>query len=397
MQSEQRTGVWIFGALGSIATHVLAGTAAIRRGLAPRRGLVTDMAPLTTLDLPGLDNLVFGGHELRPDTDPLGAAREIASRRGGLTRELVDAVEPELIAVAADLRPGCRAGLGAWAASLGVDSPGDADPVAETARMRADILEFRARHGLDRVVAVNLASTEPVSAALLGSQATGWDSFLAAHGPDIPASVLFSAAALQAGCALVNFTPSPALDLAPIRALALAQGLPICGKDGKTGETLLKSVLGPMFFARNLRVLSWESFNLLGNRDGQVLAHEGNKKSKLAGKSDLLRNVFDYPFHGEVHIDYVPSLDDWKTAWNLIHFEGFLGTRMMLQFTWQGCDSALAAPLVLDLVRLADLALRRGESGPMLHTAAFFKAPLGQVPVDLAGQMALLAEYAKTA
>lgn len=391
-----RTGVWIFGALGSIATHVLAGTAAMRRGIAPRQGLITDLAPLTELPLPDLDALVFGGHELRPQLDPLEAAREIAGRRAGLTSELVEGVADDLRALASDIRPGCLSGLGDWASSLGVD-PGDADPVSETRRMREDIEDFRDRHGLDRVVAVNLASTEPVPEALRADGGEDWDAFLEVHGHAVPASVLFTVAAFQAGCAVVNFTPSPALDLLPVRALADASGRPYCGRDGKTGETLLKSVLGPMFLARNLRVLSWESYNLLGNRDGQVLAHEDNKRSKLEGKSDLLRNVFDYPFHGEVHIDYVPSLDDWKTAWNLIHFEGFLGTRMMLQFTWQGCDSALAAPLVLDLARLADLALQRGESGPMLHTAAFFKAPLGDVPADLPRQMDLLRSYCSSA
>ncbi|NNM32435.1 MAG: myo-inositol-1-phosphate synthase, partial [Gemmatimonadetes bacterium] len=214
--------------------------------------------------------------------------------------------------------------------------------------------------------------------------------------PDLPPSLVFTCAAIEAGCALVNFTPSLALDVPTIAARAVARGLPYCGRDGKTGETLLKSVLAPMFLARNLRVLGWESHNLLGNRDGAVLDHEANRRSKLSGKSEVVEEILDYPLHHRVRIDTMPSLDDWKTAWNLIHFEGFLGTRMSLQFTWQGCDSALAAPLVLDLVRLAEFAHRQGEAGPLRHTAAFFKSTLGGAPAAFPDQMELLRAYARS-
>ena len=153
--------------------------------------------------------------------------------------------------------------------------------------------------------------------------------------------------------------------------------MPHAGQDLKTGETLVKSVLAPMFARRNLRVLSWVGHNILGNRDGQVLNDPDNKASKVKSKDALLAELLGYKPQSLVSIEYVESLDDWKTAWDHIHFEGFLGTKMMLQFTWQGCDSLLAAPLVIDLVRLAALAQRRGESGVMPHLACFFKSPVG--------------------
>ena len=155
----------------------------------------------------------------------------------------------------------------------------------------------------------------------------------------------------------------------------------------------MKSALAPMFRYRNLRVLSWQGYNMLGDRDGVVLAEPENKASKVESKDRLLSQILGYPLHSKVAIDYVPSLGDLKTAWDFIHFEGFLGYRMSLQFTWQGCDSILAAPLVLDLIRLADLATRRSENGPLRHLACFFKSPIDVEEHDLHAQWHGLVRY----
>lgn len=166
------------------------------------------------------------------------------------------------------------------------------------------------------------------------------------------------------------------------------------GRDGKTGETLVKSALAPMFAGRNLRVLSWEGHNILGNRDGRVLEDDANKAEKVASKSDLLEDILGYETHNRVRIDYTPSLGDWKTAWDHVHFEGFLGTRMKLQFTWEGSDSALAAPLVLDLARLVAFADEHGEGGTQPNLASFFKSPYGVNDHDLSRQLQRPYDYA---
>ena len=172
--------------------------------------------------------------------------------------------------------------------------------------------------------------------------------------------------------------------------------MPHCGNDGKTGETLLKTVLAPMFAARALRVLSWQGYNMLGNRDGAVLSDPLHRRSKLASKDEALRSILPDPeLHTHVGIDYVPSLQDWKTAWDFVHFEGFLGVRMSLQLTWSGSDSALAAPLVLDLARLADLSAERGERGVMEHTACYFKSPLSRGSHAFHEQVERLFDYAR--
>jgi myo-inositol-1-phosphate synthase len=169
------------------------------------------------------------------------------------------------------------------------------------------------------------------------------------------------------------------------------------GHDGKTGETLLKSVLAPMFAHRNLHVMSWVGHNIFGNMDGLVLNDPANKKTKVTSKDRLLAEILGYPAQTHVSIEYIKSLGDWKTAWDHIHFRGFLGTPMILQFIWQGCDSLLAAPLVIDLVRFADRAQRRGDRGLLTFLASFFKSPLGTREHDFARQFQLLEAWAAEA
>jgi myo-inositol-1-phosphate synthase len=266
----------------------------------------------------------------------------------------------------------------------------------EIHRIRSQLSAFRTDRSLDSVVVVNLASTEPAIAPSphhedLASLEKCLDEDDAGA---IRASTLYSYAAIREGCPVINFTPSQGALLPALVQLAADRGVPVMGNDGKTGETLVKSALAPMFSYRNLRVLSWEGFNILGNLDGRVLDHPLNKAAKIQTKDQVLSKILGYSPHSRVHIDYVPSLDDQKTAWDFIHFEGFLGARMSLQFTWQGYDSILAAPLILDLARLAELAWRRGESGLMPHLASYFKAPLGVEVFGLHEQYGMLVDYA---
>ena len=150
-----------------------------------------------------------------------------------------------------------------------------------------------------------------------------------------------------------------------------------------------------MFAQRAMQVLSWQSYNMLGDRDGEILAHEENKRSKIASKGELIHELLGEDVHSQVRIDYVPSLGDNKTAWDLIHFKGFLGHRMTMQFTWQGCDAILAAPLVIDLARLMAGAQGRGESGLQKHCGVFFKSPIDSSIHALSAQFDALIEKAR--
>lgn len=395
------TGIWVIWAYGSVATCAIVGAEGIKRGLAPRTGLVTELPALAELDLVGIGDLVFGGCDVRR-TDMVAAAEAVRRDPGIVSRELIDALRPQLLAISADITPGCSLNCGdevtAMAADTGIERGRTASEVV--AEIQRQIRAFRERHRLERVVVVNLASTE--AAGEMPREYGSLKEFARLIVEDrrklLSASVLYAYAAIDLGCPYVNFTPSFGSSIPALEDLATIRGVPHAGKDGKTGETLVKTALAPMFLARNLRLLAWESHNILGNRDGLVLRQPAANRVKTKDKEEALRQlVNDETLHSHVSIDYCPSLGDWKTAWNFIHFEGFLGTRMIMQFIWQGCDSALAAPLVLDLARLTDFAARRGESGALRHLACFFKSPWQVREHDFFRQFALLMDYVESA
>jgi myo-inositol-1-phosphate synthase len=387
---SDRTGVWIVGARGDVAVTTMLGCRAIARGLAAPVGLVTALDEMKNLDLIPLDRLTFGGVDPRTE-GTAERAWQIHREHRVFDRRLVECLVPDLDAVDAAVST-----VGAPAGTVIRREDRDEPLRRAVDRVRAGIAGFRERSGTDRVVVVNLASTEPPVGDHPAHHAL--PAFEAALDADVreavSPSVLYAYAALSERCAYVNFTPSRGARVAALDELALRHGVPYCGNDGKTGETLVKTALAPMFRGRNLKVLSWLGFNMLGNSDGRVLADPVARESKLQSKGGVLPAILGYAPDGKVAIDYVPSLGDWKVAWDFIHFEGFLGTKMSLQFTWQGCDSMLAAPLVLDLVRLADRALRRGERGFLAHTACFFKDPIGVAEHALAAQFQMLLDYA---
>jgi myo-inositol-1-phosphate synthase len=375
-------GVWLIGARGAVATTTIVGAIALERGHANAVGLVTESDSFHGSGLASLDALVFGGHDLL-DTPLVKAAHALCRDVGPLAPELVRLVEDELATREQHLRlaPPIVAG----------------QPPREFVRaVQRDLEEFRTSSGARRVIVVNVASTEPLPAAdLLGLDLAGLERVLDVPDARVPTSALYAYAAIDLGMPYVNFTPSVGASLAALEALARARGVPHAGRDGKTGETLLKSVLAPMFRMRGLQVRSWVGFNVLGNADGLALADPVTAASKTESKGRVVPSILGYEPHTLVRIDYVPTLGDWKTAWDFIQFEGFLQTPMTLQFTWQGADSALAAPLVLDLVRLVDLAASRGERGGLGHLAFFFKSPVSCEVHDLAEQYTLLCRHVK--
>ncbi|MEV8567763.1 inositol-3-phosphate synthase [Streptomyces sp. NPDC051322] len=362
-EHSNRTGVWLVGGRGSVATTVIAGTAALRAGLAGPVGCVTEQPGFPDAGLPRPADLVFGGHDL--SCTPLPKRAEQLVESGVLPHGLPAAVHDDLVAADAEIRPAVL--------------PGRGHRQSEAAEaVEADIAAFRERHGLARVVVVNVSSTEPVAEAHPAHASARALRAALADGQDVlPSSSLYAYAALSAGCPYVDFTPSTGMRIPALAELAAAAGLPYAGSDGKTGETLLKATLGPMFASRGLDVRAWSGTNLLGGGDGETLADPAAMASKTTSKQRVLTETLGHPVEGDVHIDNVPSLGDWKTAWDHVAFEGFLGVRMTLQFTWAGCDSALAAPLVLDLARLMARAQERGVRGPVAELAYFFKDPVG--------------------
>lgn len=398
--NEKKIGVWLVGALGSISMTVILGVLALRKGLCDSTGMVTTTEPFSELGLAPFDAMEFGGWDVRRGS-LCEAALNLSRESVGIDPRLLPAVRDDLAIIESDIRPGTTMNCGEAIERIASGSTECERTIREEiALLAADLEEFKAAKNLSKLVVVNLASTEPLLE--LGEEHARLQAFEDCldrnRRGSVRAATLYAYAAIRTGCPYINFTPSNSALLPAMVELAERRGVPVMGNDGKTGETLVKSALASMFLYRNMEVLSWEGFNILGNMDGLVLDHPENRESKVKTKDAVLAKILGYSPHAQVHINYVPSLNDQKTAWDFVHFRGFLGSKMSLQFVWQGYDSLLAAPLVLDLVRLAELAERRGESGLMPHLASYFKSPLGVEEHRLSEQFGMLKDYAaKTA
>jgi len=398
--TQRRVGLWMIGAFGGVGTTAALGLASLTRGLCETTGLVTELPLFNGLDLDEPAQFVVGGHDVRRGSFR-ETVREMQLRANVFEPAVAEPCLPQLDEWAANVRPGTVLNAGNTIRKLAnlPEAHQVNDLRAAVERIQTDLQEFREKNHLDQVVVLNVASTEPPFelrdfhqslARLLMPQECG------GH-PVLPASSLYAWATLDLGWPYINFTPSLGASFPAIQEMAEQRGAVYGGKDGKTGETLLKTVLAPMFALRNWRILSWVGHNILGNGDGRALDDPANKASKIQSKDQVITSILGYKPQTHVSIEYIESLDDWKTAWDHIHFRGFLGTKMMMQFTWQGCDSLLAGPLVLDLARLALLAQRRGEVGCLRHLACFFKDPTGVAEHDFFKQFTMLAEYTEAA
>ncbi len=365
--SKQQVGVAVVGLGGAVATTAVAGVEQMKLGTGGREGL-----PLAHRDeLVPYESLQFGGWDVNGD-DLAKAAhvhRVLDPAQIEAVGEVLSAIEP-WPAVADPAF--CRNAVGGNVVAI----EGLRDRVE---RIRADLRAFRADRGLDSVVVVNLASTEAwpdVTSAVLADADT-FEKGLDTDSDVITPGMLYAYAAIVEGCPYVNFTPSLAADVPALKELAQRLGVPTAGKDGKTGQTLIKTVLAPAFRTRGLRVEGWYSTNILGNRDGQILDDPSSLASKLGTKGDVLDDILGYEVEDHVvRIDYYRPRGDQKEAWDNIDLVGFLGQRMQLKVDFLCRDSILAAPLVLELVRLVVEAHRRGQGGPQDQLGCFFKAPV---------------------
>ena len=394
-----RIGLWLIGARGGVATTVAIGLKALQRGNVSPIGLVSELPDFQHADIADWDELVIGGSEIRSG-HLVEEAQQFQKSSRAFEASLLEQVEAGLREIDQRIRPGILEQPGEAIAQLAdqLACPTECSPREKIECVKRDLQQFQQDHDLERVVVVNLASTEPPLAA--ENLPASWASLEPLlHQPgslSISSSSLYAIAAIESGCSFVNFTPSLGLNTPALLEYARDCQIPHAGQDGKTGETLLKSALAPVFAQRNLQVMSWVGHNIFGNMDGQVLNDPVNKQTKVASKDKMLGQMLGYHPQSHISIEYIRSLGDWKTAWDHIHFQGFLGTPMVMQFTWQGCDSILAAPLVLDLCRFTERAHRSGEFGNLRQLAFFFKSPIGEDEHDLTRQFDALCQWAKS-
>jgi myo-inositol-1-phosphate synthase len=392
---SSRIGIWFIGAKGGVATTAITGLAALKRGLVGNAGLVTTTPRFAGLDLAAWSDFVIGGHDIREGSLYHEALRMHTESRA-IDIGLLDQCRPDFDDIERNLRPGTLWNVGRTISNLASEEiqtrHSQETPRSAIERVQSELRDFSTAHNLAHIVVVNVSSTEPpIDPASLPQRWNDLNKLIDKRDACLlPASSLYAIAALDLGLSYINFTPSLGSTPKAIHDLAVDRGARHYGYDGKTGETLLKSTLAPMFAKRNLEVMSWVGHNIFGNMDARVLDDPANKKSKATSKDRLLGKILGYTPQTLVTIENIASMGDWKTAWDHVHFRGFLGTPMTFQFIWQGCDSLLAAPLVLDLVRLAERAWRNGNTGLMTFLAPFFKSPLGTDEHDFGLQFQML-------
>jgi myo-inositol-1-phosphate synthase len=377
--------------LGAVATTFIAGVELIRRGMAEPIGSLTQMGTVRLgkrtegrspavgdlVPLASLDDIVFGAWDPFPDDAYVSALNAGVLDPARHLEPIGDALRA--------IQPMPAAFDPAYVKKL--DGPnvmpaGSKRELME--RIRDDLRAFREEHDADRLVMIWCASTEIF--VDLGPQHADIDAFDAAidaDDPSITPSMLYAYAALLEGVPFANGAPNLTVDVPALRDFAGQHGVPICGKDFKTGQTMVKTVLAPMFKARMLGMAGWYSTNILGNRDGEVLDDPDSFKTKETSKLGVLDTILQpetYPeLYGDMHhvvrINYYPPRGDNKEGWDNIDFFGWLGYPMQMKVDLLCRDSILAAPLALDLALFLDLAQRAGMSGIQEWLSFYFKAP----------------------
>ncbi|MFH6781785.1 MULTISPECIES: inositol-3-phosphate synthase [Methylobacterium] len=369
MQPGRRVGVAFVGMGGAVATTAIAGIEMIKSGSNRLDGL--PLAGHAVAGMVGYKDLVFGGWDL--NGDDLGAA---AAGHGVLTKQDIEN--------GAQVLNGMKPWPAVGSAKFCRNIDGGNRIVAKDHReavdcIAGDLKRFREESGVDDVVVVNLASTErwpDLDDPTLNS-AAAFERGLDSSDEAISPAMLYAYAAIKNGIPYANFTPSVAADVPALVDLARQMNVPVAGKDGKTGQTMMKTVLAPALKSRALHVDGWFSTNILGNRDGLALNDKDSLQSKLNTKGTVLDSILGYPVEDHlVHIHYYRPRGDDKEAWDNIDVTGFLGQRMQIKINFLCKDSILAAPLVIEIARVLDLAKKRGDGGVQEQLSLFFKAPM---------------------
>jgi myo-inositol-1-phosphate synthase len=377
--------------LGAVATTAIAGTILARRGLAPPIGSLTQLGTIRLgsrrearsprigefLPLAHLDDIAFGGWDIFEEN-----AYESALHADVLERRHLDAVRDELTAV----RPMRAAFDPAYVRRLhGTHVKRARTKMDLVEALREDIRTFVKRNGCSRAVAVWCGSTEVyLEPTAVHASVRAFEDGLRKNDPAIPSSQLYAWACMLERVPFANGAPNLCVDFPAMWELARERAVPIAGKDFKTGQTFMKTVLAPALKARMLGVRGWFSTNILGNRDGEVLDDPGSFKTKEVSKMGSLETIFRPDLHPElyseifhkVRIEYYPPRGDAKEGWDNIDIFGWLGYPMQLKVNFLCRDSILAAPIVLDLALFMDFAARAGLRGIQEWLGFYFKSPM---------------------
>lgn len=388
--AKGKLGVLLVG-LGAVSTTFIAGVEAIKRGLAQPIGSLTQLASIRLgkrtenrnprikefVPLADLDDLVFGAWDIFSDS-----AYDAAVHAGVLERDLLEQLKPAL----SKIKPMPAAFDQKYVKRLsGTNVKQGANKFELAEQIIADIEAFKKKNKCSRLVMVWCASTEIfLKETAQHKTIKSLEAAMKANHPSIAPSMLYAYAAIKCGVPFANGAPNLTVDIPAIRELAIQHNVPICGKDFKTGQTFLKTLIAPGLKSRMLGLDGWYSTNILGNRDGEVLDDPESFKTKEESKLSALEYILQpelYPalykdFSHVVRINYYPPRGDNKEGWDNIDIRGWLGYPMQIKVNFLCRDSILAAPLVLDLALFLDLAQRTGMRGIQEWLSFYFKAPM---------------------
>ena len=388
--AEGKLGILLPG-MGAVATTFIAGVHAVRKGIAQPIGSLCEMGTIRLgkrtdnnvpkirdyVSLAQLDELVFGGWDLFEEN-----CYEAALEAGVLEKELLESLKEELSAI----RPMKAVFDRSYVKRLSGDHVKTGTSKMHLAeQLMEDIERFKKENGCDRLVAIWCGSTEVYREPTeVHSTLSLFEEGLRASDPEIAPSQIYAYACVKLGVPYSNGAPNMSVDIGAIQELARETRTPIAGKDFKTGQTLMKTILAPGFKARMLGIKGWFSTNILGNRDGEVLDDPGSFKSKEISKLSVLDTILQpekYPelykdLYHKVRINYYPPHGDNKEGWDNIDIFGWLGYPMQIKIDFLCRDSILAAPLVLDLALLSDYAKRAEMRGTQEWLSFYFKSPM---------------------
>jgi myo-inositol-1-phosphate synthase len=390
-KAKGKLGVLVVGINGAVATTFLAGVMAVRRGLAKPVGSLTQMGTIRLgkrterrspfiknfIDLAKLNDLVFGGWDIRDEN-----CYDSAITAGVLQKDHLDMLKKELEGI----KPMKAVFDQFYVKRLKGSYVKKGKTKFELAeQLREDIRSFKEKNKVDRCVVIWCGSTEIfISPGPVHKSLKKLEEAMKNNHPDIAPSMLYAYAALKEGVPFANGAPNLTVDIPAMMDLAKQQGLPISGKDFKTGQTLLKTVIAPMLKARLIGLSGWFSSNILGNRDGEVLDDPESFKTKEESKLSVLDGILQpdlYPelyknFYHKVRINYYPPRGDNKESWDNIDIFGWMDYPMQIKVNFLCRDSILAAPIVLDLVLFTDLAHRAGMKGIQEWLSFYYKSPM---------------------
>jgi myo-inositol-1-phosphate synthase len=387
--AEGKLGILLVG-LGAVSTTLVAGVESVKRGLSQPIGSLTQMGTIRLgkrtdnrtpkikdfVPLASLDDIVFGAWDIFHDS-----AYEAAMNAGVLDKDLLNQVSEQLNS----LKPMPAVFEQNYVKRLHGDNIKTGKNKMELAeQLIEDIARFKAENNCSRLVMVWAASTEIyLEESAVHTSIQSFEKGLYDDDPAIAPSMIYAYAAIKSGVPFANGAPNLTVDTPALTALAEQNQVPVCGKDFKTGQTLMKTILAPGFKSRMLGLDGWYSTNILGNRDGEVLDDPENFKTKEESKLSVLEHILQpdvYPdlykdFSHVVRINYYPPRGDNKEGWDNIDIFGWLGYKMQIKIDFLCRDSILAAPLALDLALFMDLAQRVGMKGVQEWLSFYFKAP----------------------